>query len=552
MKNKLEEEQKKLQLNFINYDLDKNWHSHWLINSLRNDVLNLVTKKLEESDILFDPQDLEHQVLFYLTTYSPGTITKKTIKDAIEQQYLIVRERLLKYASKSELDYLFRGLKVFYPDLNITYRLNLSHKNNSLYAVGDGRKFKVEFKKITDEKQISLFTGGLHYIHQKRIKGDTFAFYFEGDRYPWAIETTERSIYARNYKRDALLAHGINPDNAIELTRLYTLPGSPLNSISLIDKLVKRYYQGQGDIEALFTCTMPSYSKTKAATIAGGLNKVLCVKDAEHYFIPRKINKETCWENVTKRWIEEKEYEGEIKETHSDFKLLPVVDVFMTVKKTNLNPVSEIKNNKKVIYFKDKKINEKILIATSNLHKQKKLTEIVNGYYIAKIEKNLKPVKEKGVTFIEIARNKAIDYSKKYDCLAISTDGGAVIPALKSWESVKTRRFGKTEKERIEKLLFLMRGIKNRKVEWHEAMAMAEKGKLLFSAQAQAMDGEIAYSFNPEFYQEGIWLCSLTNFSQFKNKNFFELTDSERKKTEDSWKKLKNAFIKFQKNTTPV
>ena len=193
--------------------------------------------------------------------------------------------------------------------------------------------------------------------------------------------------------------------------------------------------------------------------------------------------------------------------------------------------------------------NKEILIATSNPHKQKKLIGIVNGYYVAKIEKNLKPIEEKGTTFIEVARNKAIDYSKKYNCLAISTDGGAVIPALKSWEPMKTRRFGKTDKERIEKLLFLMEKIKNRKVEWYEAIAMAKKGKLLFSAQAQAMDGEIAYSFNPKFYKEGIWLCSITNFSQFKNKNFFELTDSERKKTEDSWKKLKEKFAKFQKKT---
>lgn len=190
---------------------------------------------------------------------------------------------------------------------------------------------------------------------------------------------------------------------------------------------------------------------------------------------------------------------------------------------------------------------KKILIATSNFHKQKKLTEIVSGYYIARIEKDLKSIEEKGTTFIEIARNKAVDYSKKYNCLAISTDSGAVIPTLKLWEPIKTRRFGKTDKERIEKLLFLMKGVKNRKVEWYEAMAMAKKGKLLFSTQAQAMNGEITRSFNPEFYQEGIWLCSVTSFPKFKNKNFFELTNNEREKTEDSWKKLKSAFVKFQK-----
>ena len=191
---------------------------------------------------------------------------------------------------------------------------------------------------------------------------------------------------------------------------------------------------------------------------------------------------------------------------------------------------------------------KKILIATKNSHKQKKLSGIVSEFYTPDIKKNLQDIKEVGNSFLEIAENKAKKYSKIYKCLAISTDSGAVIPALgDKWDPIKTKRFASTDKERIKKLLKMMKGKKNRVIEWYEALAVANNGKLIFSTQAKAMDGEIDKIFNPKFYREGIWLCSITSFSQFNGKNFFELTDAEIKKTENSWGKLKQKFQKFIK-----
>jgi len=190
---------------------------------------------------------------------------------------------------------------------------------------------------------------------------------------------------------------------------------------------------------------------------------------------------------------------------------------------------------------------KEILIATSNKYKQKKLSEIVEGFFIPKKIEILEPVEEKGESFKEIAENKAVEYSKIHNCLAISTDGGAIIPALSKWEPLRTRRFGNTDEERINSLLEMMKDVENRTLEWHEALAVAENGKLLFSFQERAMDGTVSTSFDPKKYEEGIWLCSLTDFPQFGGRNYFDLNTKEKAATEDSWSNLKEKFGEFMK-----
>jgi len=188
---------------------------------------------------------------------------------------------------------------------------------------------------------------------------------------------------------------------------------------------------------------------------------------------------------------------------------------------------------------------QKVIIATSNSYKVQKLVSIVDGLFEPVLLEGIISVRERGDTFLTIAENKAIDYSLKFKSLAISTDGGAVIPALVSWNPLRTKRFAKTDRDRITRLLELMKDKDNRVVEWHEAIALANNGRLLFSSQARAMDGVIAKKFDEKFYKEGIWLCSVTEFPQFCNKNFFELNQDEKKEVENSWQKLQNHFHRF-------
>lgn len=356
----LQDQQKKLSLNVIQYDLEKMWGSHPLIQDLRKRILLCMPK-----NVVYDPQDLEHQVLFRLTTFDPKDITDELIQFIVEEQYLIVQDRLKKLSYDTE--HLFRGLTGKYHDLNINDRLVLCWENECLVAKNDKRSFRVEFRTVHDEKIVSLFSNELHYIHQDRPKGETFGFYFVGDDIPWAIETTEPSVIAKQYKRDALLANGIDPNKAIELTRFYTLPGAPTNAISLMDGLVSRYYKEKG-VEALYTTTMPMYSKTKSTTIAGGINRPLLVKDLRHKFIPQKIGRKICYRHVTT--VPEDHEEIEVLKTHPNFPTMLVVEVFKLLDEPSIKPLPALQDGSKVIYVTQRehtKTEEEIKLPVSDI-----------------------------------------------------------------------------------------------------------------------------------------------------------------------------------------
>lgn len=378
----LKEQQKKLSLNIINYDLERMWSSHPFIAELRKRIVNFMPKETN-----YDPQDLEHQALFRLTTFDPKDISDETIKFVIDEQFQIVKDRLSKLNFDTE--YLFRGTTGKYHDLNINDRLELCWQNDELIARNARRSFKVEFKVVHDERIISLFSNELHYIHRDRPKGETFGFYFVGDEIPWAVETTEPSVIAKQYKRDALLANGIDPNKAIELTRFYTLPGAPTNAISLMDGLVAKYYKAKG-MEALFTTTMPMYSKTKSTTIAGGINKPLLVKDLRHKFIPVSINDRICYRHVTT--IPEDSSDIKVVKTHPNFPTMLVVEVLRIINDPSLDALPVLKDESKVIYVVQREhsqIEEEIKIQVSDissiLNKVRKIAKYSRTLYIRDI-----------------------------------------------------------------------------------------------------------------------------------------------------------------------
>ncbi len=356
----LKEQQRRLSVSVINYSLENMWSSHPLISDLRKRVITFLPKGK-----IYDPQDLEHQVLFRLTTFDPKDINDELIQFIVEEQYELVKERLNKL--DYDIEYLFRGLTGKYHDLNINDRLELKWENEQLVAKNNCRSFNVEFRTVHDEDIVSLFSNELHYIHRDRPKGETFGFYFVGDSLPWAIETTEPSAIAKQYKRDALLANGIDPNKAIELTRFYTLPGAPTNAISLMDGLVAKYYKQKG-IEALYTTTMPMYSKTKSTTISGGINKPLLVKDLRHKFIPEKINGKTFYRHVTT--VPEDHKEIEVIKTHPNFPTMLVVEVFRVLNTSELKPISILEDGTKVIYVIQRdgpKLEEEIKIVVQDI-----------------------------------------------------------------------------------------------------------------------------------------------------------------------------------------
>jgi len=157
---------------------------------------------------------------------------------------------------------------------------------------------------------------------------------------------------------------------------------------------------------------------------------------------------------------------------------------------------------------------------------------------------------EEGATLLEIAENKAAYYSKKFDGPVIATDGGAAIPALKGWDARFTKRFGGEgldDFQRMDLLLEKATRLKGKEREfcWIECAAIAEKGKIIFSACAKGDEGSLQTAYDAKKYKKGIWLCSLWFYPELK-KNFFDLTPVEReKKAESSWKKLDAEIKRF-------
>lgn len=339
----LADQQKSLKLSLIDYDLDKMWLAHPLISQLREKIVKFLPQGL------YDPQDLEHQSLFRLTTFDPKNITDQVVKDVIDEQRLIIEDRLKN--SKFDLEYLFRGLIGKSNDLNIKRRLQITKNDKSqIFAASEnGIALEVLFKKVEEEEIITLFTNDLHYMHGGRTRGETFGLYFAYDKLPWAIETTESSILGKEYKRKALLAHGIDPNKAMELTRLYTLPGSPRNAISILDGLIRDYYFKKG-LEAIYTTVMPMYSKTKGSTISGGMDKILLIKDLRHKFVAVQIGEKTCYRQATTAYITNNQIDDYLV-SHKNFPLMSVVEVFSYLNKPSLEPLPMLKDGKKAIYI---------------------------------------------------------------------------------------------------------------------------------------------------------------------------------------------------------
>jgi len=188
-----------------------------------------------------------------------------------------------------------------------------------------------------------------------------------------------------------------------------------------------------------------------------------------------------------------------------------------------------------------------IVLATNNPHKRTKLCWIVKPFFnIITAPREEIDVVESGNSFKQNAELKAFEVAKRLNNYAIATDGGVLIPALgKNWNALLTRRFtgnkNTSDIDRMETLLALMQKKKGeeRKVIWKEALAIASPSGILFSTEVTGDTGILQNTYNPKQYRKGIWLCTLTRYPQFDNKNFFELNESELKYSERSWWKLR-------------
>jgi len=189
-----------------------------------------------------------------------------------------------------------------------------------------------------------------------------------------------------------------------------------------------------------------------------------------------------------------------------------------------------------------------ILLATGNPAKQDKLRWLLQGLPLTTIPLSddiaLPPVEETGAGFTDNAVSKAVEYSRRFGGLAISSDGGIEIPALgNGWQALLTGRAAGPDADDAAKarhLLALMRGKAGdqRRVSWTEAVALAEGGKMLASWQESGNQGRLTESYDPAHAIPGFWVYSLWFYPRL-GKRYVELTPQELAAADLTWGKLK-------------
>ena len=196
-----------------------------------------------------------------------------------------------------------------------------------------------------------------------------------------------------------------------------------------------------------------------------------------------------------------------------------------------------------------------ILLATTNPDKQQALRRLVEDLPLSPVTPSRMGLEinpeEEGETHLEVARQKAIQWSKAASTLAIASDGGLVLPALGDlWDSLYTRRFAGEPADgptRVKRLLELMRPYQgaDRQASWVEALAVAHRGRVLVSWESRGATGVIAQE-PPETLPEssGFWVFSVWEFPQL-GKRYNQLSTAQRDALDDHWIKLRGLVQRY-------
>lgn len=156
----------------------------------------------------------------------------------------------------------------------------------------------------------------------------------------------------------------------------------------------------------------------------------------------------------------------------------------------------------------------KITLATGNKHKVEEINLIARNYNIEFVlpQGNFDPI-EDGKTFLENAycKAKCASESKNTD-LYLADDSGLCVEYLNNAPGIKSARYAPTPKERIEKLLDALKGVKDRKAKFVCAMVVCDKqGNILFQTQKECEGfitekekGNGGFGYDPIFFVDAV------------------------------------------------
>lgn len=174
---------------------------------------------------------------------------------------------------------------------------------------------------------------------------------------------------------------------------------------------------------------------------------------------------------------------------------------------------------------------EKITLATGNINKVKEINLIAQNAGIEFVlpEGEFDPI-EDGTTFLENAYCKAKCASKTGSTeLYLADDSGLCVDSLDGAPGIHSARYAPSAKERINKLLAAMQGIKeikDRGAKFVCAMVVVnKKGEILFQTQNECKGhilkeekGQGGFGYDPIFFVDS------------ENKGMAELTEVEKSK----------------------
>ena len=152
---------------------------------------------------------------------------------------------------------------------------------------------------------------------------------------------------------------------------------------------------------------------------------------------------------------------------------------------------------------------KKLVVATGNPGKLAEIQEYLVGLPW-KLE--LKPaeidVDETGTTFIANARLKALEVAKAIGEWSIADDSGLVVDALNGAPGLYSARYGKTDEDRISRLLRELGDTQERQAKFVCAIAIANpEGKIILETEGicsgeilHSPRGDSGFGYDPIFY----------------------------------------------------
>ena len=191
----------------------------------------------------------------------------------------------------------------------------------------------------------------------------------------------------------------------------------------------------------------------------------------------------------------------------------------------------------------------RILLASQNPAKRERLAWLLEGLGYDLIGPEAVAVappepQERSPSHNGNAEEKAVAWSRAFGGLAMASDGGLVIPALKErWDSLRTRRSVEAKGDdiaRVQALVDLVTPLREeeRGAYWVEAVALADAGEVLMTFQARSGPGVIGSSFDSAHIHGGFWVGAVWRFPKL-GKVYAELSEEELWKIGDHWTNLK-------------